>query len=183
MKNLIKRLFGEKSTVVEDTIPSYLSAVSAWLERNACPIKSNLNGAASESDIKDIESELNIQMPATLREAYLIHDGEKSDSDGIFGLWRWLSLCDMKKEFHLLKEHKDSDAVRIPILLSPGGDILYAESGPESEIIDWWHENPSRDVKHVNFKAYLQWFVNSLHEGGYVFLPDEMSGLVDKSEL
>jgi len=122
-------------------------------------------------------------MPASIRAAYLIHNGEKSDSDGIFGLWRWLSLQDMCQEFQALKEHKDSDATRIPILASPGGDILYAESGPESEIIEWWHENPSRDVKYSNFKAYLGWFHKKLKEGGYVYLPNELSGLVDESEL
>lgn len=79
--------------------------------------------------------------------------------------------------------YPDSDTIRIPVLISPGGDALYVESGPESEIIEWWHERPSRDVKHDNFKEFLHWFANELQEGEYVYLPEDVSGLVEKSEL
>ena len=183
MKGFFKGLFGKKSKPIEDSVVGYLEAIGSWIDSNAKPIKANLNTPATEVELSEVESELGLVIPTSIKQAYLVHDGEKSDSDGIFGMWRWLPLNELKEEFHRLKEHKDSDAIRIPVLLSPGGDILYAESGAESEIIDWWHENPSRDVKHSDFKEYLKWFTARLYQGEYVYLQDEMSGLVDKSEL
>jgi hypothetical protein len=183
MKNFLKGLFGKKTKPIDDTVSGYIGAIESWLDSNANPVKSNLNGPATEIELSAIESELCLTIPISIKQAYLLHNGEKPDSDGIFGLWRWLPLNEVKREFHLLKDHKDSESIRIPVLLSPGGDILYAESGEESEIIDWWHEKPTRDVKHSDFKGYLKWFTSRLYQGEYVYLPDEMSGLVDKSEL
>ncbi|MFD1218438.1 SMI1/KNR4 family protein [Microbulbifer celer] len=182
MKNFFEKFFN-KAPSIEDSVSGYFQAIRSWLEKNASSIKKNLNDAASEADISRIESELKIVIPEKVREAYLIHNGEKTDSDGLFGLWRWLSLGEMKVEFHKLQDDSDSNVARIPLLLSPGGDILYVESGSSGEIVEWWHERPSRDVKHSDFQAYLKWFVAKLYEGGYVYLPGEMAGLVDKSEL
>ena len=183
MKKIFEKLFGKKHMEIEDSVSGYLKAIDDWLSENAKSLKDKLHKPESEDVLSNIESELGIVIPSQVREAYLIHGGETSDSNGIFGLWRWLSIEDMKNEFKHLKEHKDSDAIRIPILLSPGGDLTYVESGKESAIIDWWHENPTRDVKHSDFKAYLNWFTKRLYSGEYVYLEDEITGLIDKSEL
>ncbi|WP_226665613.1 SMI1/KNR4 family protein [Microbulbifer aggregans] len=182
MRNFFKKFF-KKEPAIEDSVEGYFQAIRGWLENNADSIKENLNGSATEADLSCVESELEIVIPQKVRDAYLIHNGERADSDGLFGLWRWLPLDEMKVEFHKLQEFSDSKIARIPLLLSPGGDILYVESGSSGEIVEWWHERPSRDVKHSDFQEYLKWFVGKLYEGGYVYLPGEMAGLVDKSEL
>ena len=33
-----------------------------------------------------------ITFPRSVRDAYLVHNGEKRWSDGLFGTWRWLTL-------------------------------------------------------------------------------------------
>ena len=183
MKKFIGSIFGSKKKSIEDGIPLYIGKIVKWLNENAPALSNHLNPPATEHAIKTVESNLNITFHSQVREAYLIHDGERSDSDGLFGLWRWLSLSEMEKEFHILNEHKDSDAIRIPILRSPGGDIYYEESGGNGEIIDWWHARPSRDVKYDGFKSYLLWFTDRLLAGQYVYRPNELSGLIDKSEM
>lgn len=99
MKKFIKNLFGSGQKPPEDNIAGYLGAIVQWLDKNAKPLKENLNPPTSEAEIVQLESELAIQL---------------------------------------------SDLVR---------------------------------------QAYLEWFTAKLYDGGFVYVPDELSGLVDKDEL
>ena len=80
MKNFLKGLFGKKSEPIEDSVAGYISALGSWLETNAKPIKAKLNAPATEAELSAIESELDLVMPNSIKQAYLVHNGEKSDS-------------------------------------------------------------------------------------------------------
>ncbi|MBW4620874.1 MAG: SMI1/KNR4 family protein [Cyanosarcina radialis HA8281-LM2] len=168
--------------------------IELWLQENAKPLLGIFNPPATLSQIQKAESELGAIFPASVKQAYLIHNGEKDISEGLFGTWKWLSLGEMVLRHDELKnieqEFKFGDfkpGFMIPLLESGGGDLYYVESveneGDESEVIEWWHEQPTRDVKYENFNNMLSTFVKDLHGDRYVYIPNDLHALVHKDDL
>ena len=165
-----------------------LENVRLWLQANAEPLNQKFNFPATAAEIAAFERQSEVTLPISVRAAYAVHDGEKPSSQGIFGTWRWLPLNEVKAILQQPREFGISlTADMIPILASGGGDYLYVESttgkSAESEVIEWWHEQPTRNVRHATFAAMLQQFAESLRRGQYVYLPNELVGLIDKNEL
>ncbi len=165
-----------------------LRAIKGWLQEHAPALERQLNPPASSKDIQRFENETGIALPASVRAAYEIHNGESRSSDGLFGTWRWLPLDEVaayRQELLGTGESLANDAV--PVLLSGGGDFYFVESvdapGGESPVFEWWHEQPARDLVHDTFAAMLQDFAGALERGQYVFLPESLSGLIDKDDL
>ncbi len=173
---------------VSMTTKDSLQAIKAWLEEHAPPLVRQLNSPASEDDIRQFESRSGIQLPASVRAAYRMHDGEDPSSQGLFGTWRWLPLDEVEAyRLEILSTGESLANNAAPVLMSGGGDFYYVESvdkpGLESPVIEWWHEQPTRDVRFDNFAALLHEFARGLERGQYVYLPDTLSGLIDKDEL
>lgn len=160
-----------------------ISAVTSWLQKNAPELEKNFKQARSANEIENIESQLSVVFPKDVRLAYLEFDGEEKDSDGIFGLWRWLPLDEVSSEYGNLNLISPG-ALKIPILLSPGGDILYVLSGESSKVYECHHEEPEKMlVVSSSFSQYLLNFCEKLHSGSFLYLPSELNGLVSENEL
>ena len=169
-------------------VETSFETIRLWLQTNAAPLYDEFNPPASAEEIHAFESQAGVTLPRSLRAAYSIYNGEKGTTNGIFGAWRWLPLNEaMSHRQYLLESGLSLAAGAIPVLISGGGDYFYAESVEsarnDSEIMEWWHEQPGRDVKYKSFAAFLAEFAELLERGQYVYLPDEFVGLIDRDDL
>lgn len=180
------------STVYADdavmTTENSLTAIKGWLHDHAPPLELLLNPAATEDDMRRFESGTGITLPASVRVAYAMHNGEAPSSQGLFGSWRWLPLREVAAyRQELLRTGESLAKNAVPILMSGGGDFYCVDSvdtpGRESPVFEWWHEQPTRDVRHESFATFLHEFASALERGQYVYLPDSLNGLIDKDEL
>ena len=166
--------------------------IEAWLEENAPEVGRGLEPPTSEAEITTAESAMRVRLPPWVRAAYLIHDGESVESDGLFGLWRLLPLqevVEVARELATLSDQygfDDFDShLMIPILES-SGDHYYVESsieGEETPVIEWWQEDPSRDVKAASFAQFVDAFIARLTANQYLYEPGGLQGLIDIDEL
>ena len=170
------------------TVEDSLQTIRLWLQTNAAPLFDELNQPATKEDISAFEATTGLILPRSVRAAYALHNGEDVSSHGIFSTWRWLPLDEVISHRQQLLESGIgwTDTV-IPVLLSGGGDYYFVESVDtelgESQIFEWWHEQPTRDAKYASFAAMLKNFADHLERGQYVYLPDELAGLIDRDDL
>lgn len=174
-----------------------------WLTANAPRVLENLNPPASENKIAETEAKLNIKFPPSVRKTYLLHDGQPTEAWGLFGGYRLLSLDDivdlveMQVQIEEEYEFGDFDAsLMIPLIdLSCTGDFYYVENSvnnEETELIEWWHEEPTRNVKATSFEAFFDDFLSQVENGDFIFhvfpphrysdTPPEY-GLIDKKDF
>lgn len=179
------------------TVTAAFARIEAWLEVQAPALKALLNPPADPAHIAELEQALACRLPDSVREAYALHDGESSESNGLHGTWRWLPLAEVRAVYNeqLLIEAEyhfgDFGPGMIPLMQSGGGDLYYVEACPEpadaaceSELIEWWHEQPSREVQAASFAAFWQTFADALEAGGvYVYRPDDLQAMLEADEL
>lgn len=169
---------------VEDSF----DAMRLWLQGNAPALVRQLNPPVTDAEFAAFAEQTGLILPKSVRAAYAIHDGEKESSQGMFGAWRWMPLSEVTAIRLQPNEFGGSITdIMIPIVASGGGDYLYVESvdshSDESEVMEWWHEEPTRDVRHASFAAMLHQFVADLKRGKYVYRHDDFVGLIDKDDL
>lgn len=165
--------------------------LEAWLAENAPQVLTPLNPPATEDEITAAETRIKMKFPPSVRASYLVHNGEQRKW-GLFAAWQFLPLEQVVKtidEMIRIEEQfkfGDFDAtLMIPILQSGGGDFYYVEksvNGKETKVIEWWHEQPSRDVKFQSFAAFFDDFLAKLENGEIIF-HEEVGGLVQISDL
>lgn len=169
--------------------------LTRWLRIHAPHLLNNFNEPASEAEISAFEAKINSKLPPTVRASYLIHDGETPESRGIFATWRFLPLAEVAAQIETVrfiakkvkkKDFDNFDATKlIPVMRSGGGDLYCVENsidGAESELVEWWHESPSRIIKAVNFAVYFADFIEKLENGEIVAI-ENFNGLVSVSDL
>lgn len=166
--------------------------VREWLETNAPDLKSLLRPGATDAELSKTEATLGLDFPPSVRESYRVHDGQEPGTFGLFGGWRLLPLTDVLREWEKQREiERDFEfdqwdpKTAIPIMDDGGGNFLYVEHAPdgsETPVIEWWHENPTRDVKAPSFEAYLDAFLDALDAGEYLYLEDD-GALVHEDDL
>lgn len=134
--------------------------IETWLLKNAPNVLRQLNRPLSSIDELDrAELILGAKFPPSVREAYTYHDGESSESTGLFGGWRWLPLREIlqwneEQKQHAQKHHAAGfqPSFMIPLLVSQS-NFRYVETSDEegreeTPVIEWNHEAPARDVKY-----------------------------------
>lgn len=190
----------EVAEMLTQSVAASFALIEAWLETHAPTLKSYLNPPATPEQISLFEKQLTCRLPDSVREAYGLHDGESSASNGLHGTWHWLPLAEVQA---VIAEHRLIEAeyhfgdfvpeLMIPIMQSGGGDLYYVEScihpaaaaqtGAESEVIEWWHEQPTRVVIAPSFAGLWQKFAEDLETGAYVYRPDYLDALIEADEL
>lgn len=184
-------IYKKPTEKVVDDMDSAFAYLESWIEENAATLQSNLNPPATLEDINKTEKALGLTFPQKVKDAYLIHNGESKTSDGLFGCIKWLSLDEV---IRLHAEYAGFEAkddlgvfnadVIIPLFQSGGGDLYYVESGPTSELKEWWHEQPTKEIViSKDLEAFFIEFVQKLKNGQYVFIEDDLSALIDKDDL
>jgi len=101
--------------------------IEHWLAENAPELRGNLNPAATDAEIAAVEKTLGVRFPQSVRDTYLIHNGESQESDGLFGLRRLLPLDEVVTESNELAElsrqfefYDFDPSLMIPILEASG---------------------------------------------------------------
>ena len=168
-----------------------LTRIKTWLGANAPALLPLLNPPATEQAIASAEERLGGVFPPSVRQAYLLHEGEAQASSGIFGLWRWLPLEDAIKQTEELQKIEAQFAFgdwvwgqMLPLMESAGGDLYYVEAAPDAQetpVIEWWHEQPSRDIKYPDFATMLHDFATDLEQGRYS-IAKNLNGLIEEDD-
>jgi hypothetical protein len=170
------------------------SDIEQWLSRNAPGLLKLLNPPASREQIANAERQLGVKLPSALVAAYAIHDGESAQSDGLFGLWKWLPLAQVCERHNELMDVREdiisagfNPSTAVPILESGGGDIIYLvardkmDDPPLLELVA--RAGPAKNVWHASLSIFLRDFVTKLNNGQYVYRPSELQGLIDTDDL
>lgn len=72
------------------SFPDRLARLDDWLQQRQPATAAALNPPASETEISSIEEKLEMELPEKLRQLYLWHDGEASDTpENLFSAARW----------------------------------------------------------------------------------------------
>ena len=169
-----------------NVMKEHFAQIETWLKSNAPDLANLFNPPATDAEIAAFEQKHNLVFPPELKQLYLVHNGEKSESDGIFGCWKLLPLERVSDEIELM-DHEG----RIPILLSGGSDSYYVksfdESKPDTKLYECWHEQPDeKTIIAQSLNDYFTEFNKKLIDGQYVLDPDSdnpLKALVDKDEL
>ena len=170
----------------DNTMKAQIDRIETWLNSNAPDLALLFNPPVTIDDITAFEQKHKLTFPPDLRQLYLIHNGEKQESDGIFGCWKLLPLAKVEEEIELM-EHVG----KIPFLLSKGGDSYYLKSfdeeNPDLKIYECWHEQPDNETVTANSLIdFLNEFNEKLSNGQFVRDPDyenPLKALVDKDDL
>lgn len=147
-----------------------LARIRVWLDENAPPVSALLNPPATLQAIAEAESKWGVTFPASVREAYLVHDGQSHPNrERVFRDWLWLPLDELESQFRWTRKHVDGDEI-IPILESDGvsGCVRSVEKpGDESE---FFSTGDGSDVVFADsFSLFLDQFAGELEAGKYVY--------------
>lgn len=161
----------------------------------------SFNKGASDEDFEKLENVLGIKLPDEFKEVYRIHNGSDIEGNFIDIIWFsidgiindyqvWKEVFD---EGHFLDEagndigcEPQSNAIKadfhfnpkwIPISANGGGDGLMIDLDPTPDgrvrqIIQMWHDEPSRTLEAVSLKALFEQFATDLENDRYVIHPD-----------
>ncbi|MBD2107992.1 SMI1/KNR4 family protein [Nodosilinea sp. FACHB-13] len=179
--------------------------LEAWLTINAPALLETLQSGATEEQIIQTEAFLSIQFPDDFKAAYRIHNGQVDYADGFIDAREFLSLERIQDEWKVWKDLLDSgdfndyksdprgpvkddwwNAKWIPITHDGSGnhdclDLNPAKGGCVGQIIDFWHDEATREVKADNFDLWFAAFVEGCETGKYVY-SDEYDGIVNAQD-
>ncbi len=145
------------------SVSESFARIESWLSKNAPSVLVQLNQPISSTDELDkAEAILGAKFPPSVREAYTFHDGESSESKGLFGSWRWLPLQEIiewnNEEKQNVRKYQFIDfkpSFMIPLLESTITDnnLRYVETSgddgqEETPVIESNYNHPTRDVKY-----------------------------------
>lgn len=141
--------------------------ILSWLgEEYRCHL-TFISQPGSISTIESVELELGYMLPEGLKSIHLLNDGESSESQGLFGGWRLLSLTEQRDtQVQFLQEYGQEGRVYHPVMESGGGDYycIDLESG---RIIEYSHEIGPDEVVSNSLEEFLSNFNKDIRLGKY----------------
>lgn len=169
----------------------------------------SFNEGASEEDFAKLEKVLGFALPDDFKEIYRIHDG--ADVEGVFVDTFWCSIDVVMSEYQVwhdlyeagdfLEAGKDmgcepDDGIKsdfwfnpkwIPLTGNGCGDgkmidLDPSETGTAGQIIQMWHDDPSREVVALSLKELFEQFAQDLENDEYA-IHSAYDGLVRMDEL
>lgn len=201
MKQLISRI----SAQLEKLKQQYPEAA---IEREA---DFSLNKGASEADFADLEKVLGYPLPEDFKELYRIADGEVAYEGVLMGeewlpIERIISTYEVWKELYEDGTFEDDDGTPfdcdpedvciksdlwwnpkwIPLTSDGCGnekmiDLDPTEHGTVGQIIQMWHDDPTRSKEAESLYDFLARYAQDLEDGKYVLSADY--GIILQSEL
>lgn len=166
-----------------------LGRIDAWLGSHAGELAGLLNSPASVDRVASVEESLGVRFPASVREAYLIHDGQQG-SDGrsrVFHLMGWRSLDAVVEAADELKKMARGDTdTMIPVLTVDGGHVYVrsvTDGDDESELVEWAAGDNQDFLRADSFGAFLEQFADELEAGKFVFHDGQLHEVEQLEEI
>lgn len=180
--------------------------IEAWLAINAHEILKDLQPGATNTQIKQLEALLGIELPEDFKASYLIHNGQFGNVGGLFNCNEFLSLERIQDEWQCWKDLLDAsefidaqsysdgsirnnwwNSLWIPLTYDGSGnhdclDLAPTPDGNLGQIISMEHDAANRQVLAKSYKEWLEAFANALESEMYVLSKDD-GGLIDKELL
>jgi cell wall assembly regulator SMI1 len=167
--------------------------IEGWLACHAPEVKEDLLAGATGEAVRQAEEALGVDLPADVREAFVVHDGQDERSAGFLAGWRGMPLWYVVQTWRMLKdlldtgEFGDADSVVettgpllpqwwnpgwIPVLDNGAGDfhcvdLSPAEGGRVGQIVTFWHVDVRREVVAGSFTELMADFARDLKAGKY----------------
>lgn len=168
-------------------------------EKYESDVDLSFNDGASDEDFKRLEEVLGFGLPDAFKAVYHIHNG--SDNAGNFIDENWLTIDGIISEYTVWKTLYeegcfDEDGVDIgcepddgiqsnfwfnpkwiPLTANGCGDGKMMDLDPTSDgtvgqIIQMWHDDPSRTLEAVSLMAFFEKFAQDLENDQYVIHPN-----------
>jgi cell wall assembly regulator SMI1 len=132
-----------KGAAVPAAVPKAPADVTAlWkqiekaLKSTSPGVKKSLNKGATRQQIASSEKKLGVELPAPLRESYLLHDGQKERADGLFPE----GFADLPSEFVLLSLEEAAADWNNWTSLAKSGEFKGSVGQPDKGVKpDWWN--------------------------------------------
>ena len=157
-------------------------SLKQWLESNYQEHLRLLNPPANQAILKQAEDDLGYLLPGQLVEILIINDGETTDSKGLFGTRRLMSVTEQVAAYKFLRGDKRFPEKQLHPFLESGGGDYYCVDLSNGKIIEWWHEGGNNGEISASVTEFLKAFNRSLVDGNYVII-EGLAGLVDKGDL
>lgn len=118
-----------------DDVPKLWKRIERALKAHRSATKS-LNKRATEEQIAACEAALGVTFPPDLRASYLIHNGQKTNADGVFPE----GFADLDSDFALLSLEEIANEWKTWKQLADTGEFKKQKSQPDAGIRpDWWN--------------------------------------------
>lgn len=171
----------------------------------------SFNDGASDGDFKKLETTLGLKLPDDFKEVYRIHNGSDIEGnfvdifwlsiDGIINDYQvWKEVFDeghflddegrdigCEPKHHAIKADFHFNPKWLPISANGCGDGKMMDLDPTpdgsiGQIIQMWHDEPSRTLEALSLKALFEKFAQDLENDRYVIHPD-YDGIVPIDDL
>ncbi len=168
-----------------------LQEIIELLQGDLPRLAASFNPPATEEALRKAEAELGFDLPAELRELYLIHNGEKDGGPGLFFGLPFLSFEDMLAEWRIwidleqyamgMEHHSvPADWIKeqyinrywLPISKDWGGnhlgiDLDPADKGLKGQVINFGRDEEVKYVIALRVSQLLQFIRDTVKEGNY----------------
>ena len=159
-----------------------LDRLESWLKTHRPRFLRGLAPGASKTQLEGLQMELNLTLPADLRELLSWHDGQGDDFIGRFEQDWLLMSCD---QILTAKGDLDHDAAStgwnaawIPFLDNDAGDFLCLDtSQPKAPVRGFWLGEKEHQIVAPSLADWLANFVENMEKGNYEEEPERGSFL------
>jgi cell wall assembly regulator SMI1 len=163
----------------------YWKKLEAYLQASNPALLSDLNPPASDAELRELEKQLGVALPADFIECLKIHNGQRGNAEWLFDGDEFLSTSNILMEWsawnNLLRDGEfdarttcPDDAIRggwwrpnwIPFTSDGSGDHLCldldpSEKGSNGQVIKIFHDFSERKLKSSDFSAWFSHFVDT----------------------
>jgi cell wall assembly regulator SMI1 len=177
----------------DSSIEGYWGRIEKWLKENVSEILKYLQDGADNSEINNLEHNVNIKLPEDFIQFYKIHNGQIPYTRGLIDNEELLSIERIDEEWKIWKELIDSNTfddingapdmgikndwynkLWIPITYDGAGnhyclDLNPTDEGNYGQVIRVWHDDSIRTIEANSFREWIRYFVEDLEAGRYVF--------------
>lgn len=158
--------------------------LESYLRRHNPQLLADLNPPASSAQVKDLEEQLGVTLPADFVQCLTLHNGQMGHAEGLFEGYEFLSARKILLEWSALRRLLDRgdldeplgkpdpavlhtwwNTLWIPFAANGAGDNLCIDLTPGAagnlgQVISYSHEFPRRSVKAPSFYLWFEALAN-----------------------
>ena len=185
--------------------------IENWLSIHSPVIRKSLHPSISDAELKNLETIIGCRLPEDFIEFYKIHNGQKTEAEGLIDAEELLSATRIIEEWtvwnHLLNKgdftkndgsyytSTPDKGIKnywwnpkwIPVSYDGSGNHYCMDLDPEKDgnygqIIRMWHDDPARELIASSFSQWMKEFAEDLEKGAFIY-SKEYGGVIKKEFL